>query len=140
MHVFSQNSTSALVGYDKDKTKIQLLQLPADQQVDHGAAFGRIAFGCPEVREAYSRVKKSGDTVIHDPVVLDTPDKASVLVTILKDRDGNEICLVDDDDFRKLCVTKPGDEIINWVKRRERVNTQMKFQRAWNRAPEEKKE
>jgi predicted enzyme related to lactoylglutathione lyase len=127
MIVFESTESATLVGYSKQSTKIQLVQLPQGSSVDHADSFGRIAFGNPEVERTYERVVSAGDAVINPPIRLETPGKASVVVSILRDRDGNEICMVNDDDFRALCRLKPGDELINWTSRRKRIAAQQKF-------------
>ena len=131
MKLFSSSATTSLVGYASNATKIQLIQLPAGVKVDHAESFGRIAFGSHEVIATHARVVASGDTVVNAPITLDTPGKAQVTVTILKDRDNNEICMVDDADFRQLCVLKPGDEEINWASRRKRIAAQTKFAKSF---------
>ncbi len=50
-------------------------------------------------------------------MVLKTEGKADVIVIILKDRDGYEICFVEENGFHDLCTTKPGDEKVDWEKR-----------------------
>lgn len=51
-------------------------------------------------------------------MVLKTEGKADVIVIILKDRDGYEICFVEEAGFHDLCTTKPGDETVDWEKRK----------------------
>jgi len=133
MKIFRHDALSALLGYAPNKTCIELVQLPAGQQVDHGTAFGRIAFGAPsgQVVSTFNRATASGDTVLNPPISLSTPGKAQVVVTIVKDRDGTEICIVDDNDFRALSERKPGDEVINWESRSKRITAQKKFQKAF---------
>ena len=122
---------SAMLGYTSRETKVQLVELPAGQSIDHGASFGRMAFGGFEVVQTWRRAVAAGDTVLNAPIALSTPGKASVTVTILADRDGNEICVVDDADFRRLSERKPGNEIINWEAREKRIKAQNKFQKAF---------
>lgn len=131
MRMFGSSSAGTLVGYSAQSTKLQLVQLPSGVSVDHGASFGRIAFGNFEVVQTYERVVASGDGVINPPIVLSTPGKDSVTVAILRDRDGNEICMVDDGDFRALCRQKPGDEVIHWESRRKRIAAQNKFAKSF---------
>jgi len=89
--------------------------------VDHGEAFGRIAFAIPNIHPVHERVLASGDTIHHAPVVLHTPGKRSVEVVILKDRDGYEICFVEEEGFDDLSKPVEGAGIIDW-------NTRRKFQ------------
>lgn len=131
MRVFSWTREAAVVGYSISGTKIELIQF--SEPINHGDSFGRIAFGNKEVFETHQRVVRSGDTVINAPISLETPNKANVVVAILKDRDGNEICMVDDEDFRRLSQRKPGDEIINWASRSKRIAAQNKFTKSFAR-------
>ncbi|KAJ7387083.1 Glyoxalase domain-containing protein 4 [Desmophyllum pertusum] len=88
MTVYEQTETKALLGYDSDKCKLELIHLGCP--VDHATAFGRIAFS------------------------LDTPGKATVEFVILADPDGHEICFVGDEAFRELSKVDPnGDKLLN---------------------------
>lgn len=49
-----------------------------------------------------------------DPIWLPTPGKADVQVTILKDPNGYEICMIRDDLFNKLATYSEGDHIVDW--------------------------
>lgn len=127
----SSAPSTCLLGFSARETKVQLVQLNPGQTIDHGASFGRIAFGGFEVERTYARAVAAGDVVLNAPISLTTAGKASVTVTILKDRDGNEICVVDDGDFRRLCKTNPGDELVKWESRDKRIRQQLKFQKAF---------
>lgn len=105
-----------------------LLGVPALQlvetgeEVQHGTAFGRIAFATREgPKKIWEAVKGAGAAVggrvINDPITLTTPGKADVVVTILADPDGYEICFVNEDGFYDLCSLKPGDDYIDWEER-----------------------
>ena len=59
-------------------------------------ATGRIAFACERVDKIYKRIKETKDHLETDILVLPTEGKADVVVLILKDRDGYEICFVED--------------------------------------------
>eukprot|EP00596_Hydrurales_sp_CCMP1899_P007001 CAMPEP_0119034434 /NCGR_PEP_ID=MMETSP1177-20130426/1415_1 /TAXON_ID=2985 /ORGANISM="Ochromonas sp, Strain CCMP1899" /LENGTH=384 /DNA_ID=CAMNT_0006991859 /DNA_START=284 /DNA_END=1438 /DNA_ORIENTATION=- len=72
--------------------------------IDHGLSGGRIAFGCGSVDEVYKRVTGAGEVVITPPLSLPTPGKADVVVTILSDPDGYEICFVEDKAFYDLAT------------------------------------
>ena len=124
-------AATTLLGFSARETKLQLIELPRGVALSHGASFGRIAFGGFEVVATFERVRANGGTVLNEPITLDTPGKATVLVTILADPDGNEICVVDDAHFRALCITKPGDERISWESRAKRIAAQTKFQKAF---------
>lgn len=57
------------------------------EKVNHGKAFGRIAFSCPssQLQQIESEVKAAGRTILTPFVSLDTPGKATVQVVILAD-------------------------------------------------------
>jgi hypothetical protein len=61
----------------------------------------------------------SKDTILHGPIKLDTPGKATVEVIILGDRDGYEICYVGMKEFDELSASVPGGDVIDWEKRAE---------------------
>lgn len=85
MTLYEKTETTALLGYDSDKCKLELIHL--GHPVDHAAAFGRIAFSCPskQLPEIESLVKNEGHTILTPLVSLDTPGKATVEVVILAD-------------------------------------------------------
>ena len=85
MTVFDQTDTKAVLGYDADKCKLELIQL--GQPVDHATAFGRIAFSCPrdQLPAIERAVKEAGYPILTPLVSLDTPGKATVEVVILAD-------------------------------------------------------
>lgn len=85
MTVFEQTDTKALLGYDADKCKLELIHLA--HPVDHATAFGRIAFSCPrdQLPAIESKIKEAGYTILTPLVSLDTPGKATVEVVILAD-------------------------------------------------------
>ena len=74
---------------------LRLRQLPAGTGVDHGTAYGRLAFSCPTVhlRPLQDEVAARGYQVLTPLVRLDTPGKAAVQVVILADPDGHEVRL-----------------------------------------------
>ncbi|XP_074778863.1 glyoxalase domain-containing protein 4 isoform X2 [Athene noctua] len=113
----SVNYWSDLLGmkiYEKDEEKQRVLLGYADNQcklelktvggaVDHGTAFGRIAFSCAKEEK-----------ILTPLVSLDTPGKATVQVIILADPDGHEICFVGDEAFRDLSKVDPnGDKLLD---------------------------
>lgn len=85
MTLYEKTETTALLGYDSDKCKLELIHL--GHPVDHATAFGRIAFSCPskQLPEIESLVKNEGHTILTPLVSLDTPGKATVEVVILAD-------------------------------------------------------
>ncbi|XP_068680972.1 glyoxalase domain-containing protein 4-like [Montipora foliosa] len=110
MTLFEQTDSKAVLGYDADKCKLELINL--GQPVDHATAFGRIAFSCPrdQLPGIESAVKEAGHAILTPLVSLDTPGKATVEVVILGDPDGHEICFVGDEAFRELSKTDPEGE------------------------------
>ncbi|XP_065709451.1 glyoxalase domain-containing protein 4 [Patagioenas fasciata] len=126
----SVNYWSGLLGmkiYEKDEAKQRALLGYADNQcklelktvggaVDHGTAFGRIAFSCPkdELPNIETLMKKENQRILTPLVSLDTPGKATVQVIILADPDGHEICFVGDEAFRDLSKVDPnGDKLLD---------------------------
>ncbi|NWR84657.1 GLOD4 protein, partial [Furnarius figulus] len=126
----SLNYWSGLLGmeiYEKDEEKQRALLGYADNQcklelkavggaVDHGTAFGRIAFSCAkeELPNIEALMKKENQKILTPLVSLDTPGKATVQVIILADPDGHEICFVGDEAFRDLSKVDPnGDKLLD---------------------------
>lgn len=93
MTLFEQTDTKALLGYNADKCKLELVYL--GQPVNHATAFGRIAFSCPrdQLASIESAVKEAGHTILTPLVSLDTPGKATVQVVILADPVRNPLIL-----------------------------------------------
>jgi len=115
--VAEDNGKSVTVAYAEDQTRLQFVQLPSGEKLDHGEAFGRIAFDCDSVAPIETAVKKSKDVIQVGPLKLDTPNKATVEVIITQDRDGYEICHVERIGFASLCNVKEGDDKIDWEER-----------------------
>lgn len=97
---------STLVGFEDGQTKLQLIEVQDGQSVDHALSSGRIAFACKSVPPIFDLVTKASETVQTPPLTLPTPGKADVVVTILVDRDGYEICFVEDIGFYDLATPK----------------------------------
>jgi hypothetical protein len=76
---------------------------------------GRVAFACEKVVPIYERIKEKGEHLETEVLVLPTEGKADVRVVILKDRDGYEICFVEDIGFYQLAV--PTYDLVNWQER-----------------------
>ncbi|XP_034994810.2 glyoxalase domain-containing protein 4 [Zootoca vivipara] len=102
-----KDKQKALLGYGDNQCKLELQGI--GQAVDHGSAFGRIAFSCPkeELPGIEALMKKEGQKILTPLVSLDTPGKATVQVVILADPDGHEICFVGDEAFRELSKVDP---------------------------------
>lgn len=61
-------------------------------------------------------MKEKNQTILTPLISLDTPGKATVVVIILADPDGHEICFVGDEAFRELSQLDPkGDALLNEV-------------------------
>lgn len=102
---------------------LQLTDVPVGTPVDHGLASGRIAFACdlvPPIHEVAAAA--SSGTVITPPLTLPTPGKADVVVTILGDPDGYEICYVEAVAFYQLA--EPKYDVIDFDSRATRGGTE----------------
>lgn len=109
---------SALVGFSEADTQLQLIEIQDGAAVDHALSGGRIAFACKAVPPIFSAVSAAGGFVQVPPLTLPTPGKADVVVTILQDRDGYEICFVEDVAFYDLAT--PKYDVIDWASRASR--------------------
>ncbi|XP_022344763.2 glyoxalase domain-containing protein 4-like [Crassostrea virginica] len=107
MKIFSQDNKSAVLGYDDNQCKLELVDIGTE--VEHAKAFGRIAFSCPRAQlpELQEKMKSANQTILTPLISLDTPGKATVEVVILADPDGHEICFVGDEAFRELSQVDP---------------------------------
>ncbi|NXJ09807.1 GLOD4 protein, partial [Odontophorus gujanensis] len=104
----------ALLGYADNQCKLELKAIGG--AVDHGTAFGRIAFSCAkeELPNIEALMKKENQKILTPLVSLDTPGKATVQVIILADPDDHEICFVGDEAFRDLSKVDPnGDKLLD---------------------------
>eukprot|EP01096_Ripella_sp_DP13-Kostka_P005895 TRINITY_DN2056_c0_g1_i1.p1 TRINITY_DN2056_c0_g1~~TRINITY_DN2056_c0_g1_i1.p1 ORF type:complete len:299 (+),score=158.43 TRINITY_DN2056_c0_g1_i1:101-997(+) len=110
-----------LLGYSDEFAKLELVQRAnlKGQAINHEKAFGRVAFAIPEITPVVDAVAASGDKVLHAPVKLDTPGKATVEVIILQDRDDYEICFVGEAGFNDLSKPFDGAGNIDWAARAE---------------------
>ncbi|KAK3084272.1 hypothetical protein FSP39_010907 [Pinctada imbricata] len=114
MTLYSRGDNSAVLGYDDNQCKLQLLDIGVP--VDHATAYGRIAFSCPEseLPEIEKRMKEADQKILTSLISLDTPGKATVQVVILADPDGHEICFVGDTGFRDLSQVDPtANQLLN---------------------------
>jgi len=117
--VFSDESKSLIVGPSASQTKLEFVEI--SEPIDHAKAYGRIAFATKqEIKGIAQRVRDAGHTILTEPIVLDTPGKASVEVVILADPDGYEICFVGEEAFIDLSTVKAGDEVVDWAVRQEK--------------------
>uniref|UniRef100_A0A8C8C8Z4 VOC domain-containing protein n=1 Tax=Oncorhynchus tshawytscha TaxID=74940 RepID=A0A8C8C8Z4_ONCTS len=95
------------LGSTPQECKLELYNIGGT--VDHGTAFGRIAFSCPhkQLPDLEALMTKENYKILTPLVSLDTPGKATVEVVILADPDGHEICFVGDEAFRQLSQMDP---------------------------------
>lgn len=109
MEVTARDGASATLQFGAGQAQLKLQQLPAGTALDHGEAYGRVAFSCPaaKLQPIEAAIKAAGNTVVTPYVELPTPGKATVAVVILADPDGYEICFVGDEAFRELSATDP---------------------------------
>ncbi|XP_056297103.1 glyoxalase domain-containing protein 4 [Pseudoliparis swirei] len=110
----NEEKKTVLMGFADTQCKLELYDNSGT--VDHGTAFGRIAFSCPrEQLPGLEALMKNENQKILTPLVsLDTPGKSTVEVVILSDPDGHEICFVGDKAFRELSKVDPeGKELLN---------------------------
>ncbi|KAK1786150.1 hypothetical protein P4O66_017579 [Electrophorus voltai] len=116
MNVMEMNEEKrcVLMGFCESQCKLELQDIGAP--VDHGTAFGRIAFSCPreQLPDIEALMRKEKQKILSPLVSLDTPGKATVEVVILADPDGHEICFVGDEAFRQLSTLDPnGNELLD---------------------------
>ncbi|KAG1660631.1 Glyoxalase domain-containing protein 4 [Nymphon striatum] len=107
MKIYSENIKSAVLGYADNQCKLELKDIGT--AVEHGTAFGRIAFSCPASElPVFEKLMKEKNQKILTPLVsLDTPGKATVVV------DSHEICYVGDEAFKELSQVDPkSDELL----------------------------
>lgn len=105
---------TVLMGFGDNQCKLELQDIGGT--VDHGTAFGRIAFACPreQLPDLEALMRKENQKILTPLLSLDTPGKATVEVVILADPDGHEICFVGDEAFRQLSAMDPeGDDLLN---------------------------
>jgi len=107
------HKASLTVGWADSQCHLQFLNLGDGHPVDHALASGRIANSCRAVEPFYEAAKASGKgAIMNTPITLPTPGKADVVVTILADPDGYEICFVGDVGFYDLAT--PLFDKVDW--------------------------
>jgi hypothetical protein len=80
--------------YEHDHCQVELRQLPTGVALNRGTAFGRYAIAYPtdKQEEAQKRIQSVNPHWIQTPrVKLDTPNKESVYVIVLRDPNDHEI-------------------------------------------------
>ena len=88
MQVTSQTEDEVVLNYDPMRQTHLKLVSTRGTPVDHGTAFGRIAFSLPatDLPPLEAQIKSAGLGSVKTPlVVLETPGKADVQVVILED-------------------------------------------------------
>jgi thiol-disulfide isomerase/thioredoxin len=109
----SGSKASLTVGWAADQTHLHFVDVGDGAAVDHAKASGRIANSCRAVEPFFNAAKASGmGSIMNTPITLPTPGKADVVVTILADPDGYEICFVGDVGFYDLA--KPLYDRVDW--------------------------
>ncbi|KAG2373560.1 hypothetical protein C9374_012023 [Naegleria lovaniensis] len=117
MKVFDRDveNGKVLLGYAQDQAKVEFVQLPHNEPLIHGEAFGRLAISSTvDVKQIHQQVlsakqevkefEESQVSIVKEPVVLPTPGKADVEVVIISDCDGYEICFAEATGFYKLAL------------------------------------
>ena len=113
------HKSSLTVGWAAEQTHLQFIDVGDSAPMDHALASGRIANSCRAVYPFYEAAEASGKgSIMNKPITLPTPGKADVVVTILADPDGYEICFVGDIGFYDLA--KPLYDKVNWELRATR--------------------
>jgi len=113
-----QAAKSEMIGFSEEDCLLQLIEVGDGEAVDHALSGGRVAFACKSVPEIFNKVSSEGYVIQTPPLTLPTPGKADVVVTILQDPDGYEICFVEDDAFYDLAT--PKYDVIDWEERGSR--------------------
>jgi len=116
----SEFKDEALLSYGDNQATLCLQAILNGDPIEHGTAFGRMAFSCPtnrltNIQESVELVSYGGEEcgavptagvlkpkVLTPLISLDTPGKATVSVVIIADLSGHEICFVGDEGFRQL--------------------------------------
>jgi lactoylglutathione lyase len=124
MHELCQVEHKYLRATYAGQVPLEFYQLAADQELDFGRAMGRIAFSTrvqndkgPYLFEKLIKEKKY--TIHTNPITLSTAGKADVVVIILQDPEGYEICFVGERGFDELSTIKKGQDFVDWNRRSE---------------------
>jgi len=118
-HSTDAKSPRVIVGFGKS-FKVELVQLPKGQTVNHALAIGRMATETED--DAQGKVEHnvmlasngSREKIVHGPMAL-PPHNEKVI--IVKDPDGYEYCFVEASGFKKC--TKAGTKTIDWATREQ---------------------
>ncbi|XP_066247720.1 glyoxalase domain-containing protein 4 [Euwallacea similis] len=100
--IYDRTEKSAAFAFSENATMIELKDVGGP--VDRRQAYGRIAFSIPyaEQEPLSEHINKNKQTILTPLLSLPTPGKQTVRVIILADPDGQEICFVEDEGYRKL--------------------------------------
>jgi len=110
-----EDGKSVQLAYSEDQARLEFIY-NGGKEIDHGKAYGRIAFACPttQLKPIEAEMKKSNQTILTPYTELDTPGKATVAVVILADPDGYEICFVGSEAFAELSQVDPkANDLLN---------------------------
>jgi len=82
------------------------------KKIEHGKNYGRTALAWPtdDLENIEKKGVEFGGKVLTPLLRLATPGKADVVVVILADPDGHEVCFVGDEAFRDLSQVDPESE------------------------------
>jgi len=90
------------------------LEFRKTDKIIMGKNYGRTAIAWPtnDLANIEKRGVEFGGSVLTPLLTLPTPGKADVVVVILADPDGHEVCFVGDEAFRELSATDPAAEAL----------------------------
>uniref|UniRef100_W5MG55 Glyoxalase domain containing 4 n=1 Tax=Lepisosteus oculatus TaxID=7918 RepID=W5MG55_LEPOC len=105
MRVFERNEEkrTVLLGFAESQLELQAIGVP----VDHGTAFGRIAFSCPREQQDSSQHSLIEKSVLLLLPLVESCGLFPIKLITLADQDGHEICFVGDEAFRELSRMDP---------------------------------
>lgn len=109
MPLIKEEANSLLLNYNVKNNQAYLKLKQINEDIDHKSAYGRIAFSCPteDLKGIQKCIEDANEKILTPYLKLETPGKADVVVVILSDVDGHEICFVGDEGFRELSKVDP---------------------------------
>lgn len=114
----ASSHSCALVGFSSEQVQLLLVESEPGVALNHARSSGRIAFACKSVAPIFSAISSAGGSILTPPLTLHTAGKADVVVTILQDPDGYEICFVEETGFYALAV--PVYDVVDFEDRARR--------------------
>jgi len=123
-HSGDHSNPRVILGFSSTKSfKIELVQLPNLQVVNHDKAIGRIATETED--NAQAKVEQNviittggtRDKIVHGPFALPPHNER---VIIVRDPDGYELCFVEASGYKKC--TEAGTKSIDWEFREKKLN------------------